>query len=111
MFHQSGIPLIAADFYQLLETSDVPGGVVNIVTGLRDELTDTLAKHDGVDALWYFGSADGAKAVEKHSAGNLKRTWVNYGKARDWYSREHGEGRQFLREASQVKNVWAPYWE
>jgi aldehyde dehydrogenase (NAD+) len=85
--------------------------VVNIVTGLRDELTDTLAKHDGVDALWYFGSSAGAAAVEKHSAGNLKRTWVNYGKARDWYSREFGEGRQFLREASQVKNVWAPYWE
>jgi aldehyde dehydrogenase (NAD+) len=104
-------PLIAADFYQLLETSDVPGGVVNIVTGMRDELTDTLAKHDGVDALWYFGSSAGAAAVEKLSSGNLKRTWVNYGKARDWYSRDFGEGRQFLREASQVKNVWAPYWE
>jgi aldehyde dehydrogenase (NAD+) len=102
-------PLLATDFYQVLETSDVPAGVVNIVTGPRDELAQVLAKHDQVEALWYHGSADGSRKVEALSAGNLKRTWVNQGKARDWHSPTRGEGRQFLREACQVKNIWLTY--
>tara|TARA_R110002124_G_scaffold149220_1_gene315052 strand:+ start:199194 stop:201578 length:2385 start_codon:yes stop_codon:yes gene_type:complete len=101
-------PLFATDFYQILETSDVPAGVVNIVTGNRDELASTLAKHDQVEAIWYHGSKDGSAMIEKESAANLKRTWVNNGKARDWLS-AHGEGRRFLREATQVKNIWLPY--
>ena len=102
-------PLLATDFYQVLETSDVPGGVVNIVTGERDLLTKTLAEHDNVDGLWYHGSAEGSAMVEKASTGNLKRTWVNNGKARDWYSTSTGEGRQFLHNATQVKTIWVPY--
>ncbi|GAK33394.1 aldehyde dehydrogenase family 16 member A1 [alpha proteobacterium Q-1] len=102
-------PLIATDFYQILETSDVPDGAVNIVTGHRDGLADVLARHDQVDGLWYFGTAKGSEQVERLSADNLKRCWVNYGKARDWSSPKFGEGRQFLREATQVKNVWLPY--
>lgn len=101
-------PLLATDFYQILETSDVPAGVVNIVTGDRDDLATVLAKHDQVDAIWYHGSADGSATIEKESAANLKRTWVNNGKARDWLS-GNGEGRRFLREATQVKNIWLPY--
>ena len=57
-------PLRATDFYTVLDTSDVPGGVVNIVTGERDALAKTLAEHDGVDALWYVGDAAGAARVE-----------------------------------------------
>lgn len=102
-------PLIATDFYQVLDTSDVPGGVINIVTGERDALARVLADHDQVDALWYHGSADGSRMVEERSAANLKRTWVNHGRARDWASTQHGEGRQFLRQACQVKNIWLPY--
>lgn len=102
-------PLIATDFYQILETSDVPAGAINIVTGDRDELAKVVAQHDQVDAIWYFGSAAGSKMVERLSAGNLKRTWVNHGKARDWTASTLGEGRQFLREATQVKNIWLPY--
>jgi aldehyde dehydrogenase (NAD+) len=102
-------PLLATDFYQVLETSDVPGGVVNIVTGERDLLTKTLAEHDNVDGLWYHGSAEGSAMVEKASIGNLKRTWVNNGKARDWHSTSAGEGRQFLHNATQVKTIWVPY--
>jgi aldehyde dehydrogenase (NAD+) len=73
-------PLAATDFYQLLDTSDVPGGVVNIVTGRRDELSETLAGHDDVDAMWYFGGAEGSTMVERLSTGNMKRTFVNYGR-------------------------------
>ncbi|PCI33548.1 MAG: aldehyde dehydrogenase [Alphaproteobacteria bacterium] len=101
-------PLLATDFYQILETSDLPAGVINIVTGDRDVLADVLAKHDQLDAIWYHGSADGSRMVEQQSAANLKRTWVNDGRARDWMS-VHGEGRRFLREATQVKNIWLPY--
>lgn len=101
-------PLLATDFYQILETSDLPAGVINIVTGDREELTQVLAKHDQLDAIWYHGSRAGSEMVEKESAANLKRTWVNEGRARDWMS-DHGEGRRFLREATQVKNIWLPY--
>jgi aldehyde dehydrogenase (NAD+) len=105
------VPLLAADLYQVLDTSDVPGGVVNIVTGLHDELVPTLAAHDDVDGMWYFGSAEGSAAVEKASTGNMKRTWVNYGRAMDWMDPTRAEGHEFLREATQVKNIWIPYGE
>ncbi len=102
-------PLLATDFYQVLETSDVPAGVVNLVTGNREELTKTLVEHKQVDAIWYCGTAEGSRVVEALSISNLKRTWVDYGKARDWLSDDQGEGRLFLREACQVKNIWLPY--
>ncbi|MCC5781104.1 aldehyde dehydrogenase family protein [Nitratireductor sp. B36] len=102
-------PLIAGDFYQVLDTSDVPGGVVNIVTGERDLLVKTLAEHDEVAALWYFGSAEGSAMVEKVSAGNLKSTWVNNGRMPNWLDDAQGRGRDYLRRAVQVKNIWVPY--
>ena len=49
--------LLATDLYQVLDTSDLPGGVVNIVTGDRRALGLELAKHDAVDAIWAFGAA------------------------------------------------------
>jgi aldehyde dehydrogenase (NAD+) len=102
------MPLAATDLYQVLETSDVPGGVVNIVTGAREELVRTLADHDDVAALWYCGTAEGAKAAEAASAGNLKVTWTLPN--RDWLGRD-GQGAEFLRRATQVKNIWVPYGE
>ncbi|MFZ5710406.1 MAG: aldehyde dehydrogenase family protein [Pseudomonadota bacterium] len=102
------MPLAATDLYQVLETSDVPGGVVNIVTGAREELVKTLADHDDVAALWYCGTRDGAAAAEAASAGNLKVTWTLPN--RDWLSRD-GQGAEFLRRATQVKNIWVPYGE
>jgi aldehyde dehydrogenase (NAD+) len=100
-------PLSATDFYSILDTSDVPAGVVNIVTGEAKELAKTLAEHDGVDALWYVGDTAGAAEVEALSAGNLKATWVS-GSAIDW---GRVEGREFLGRATQVKNIWSPYGE
>ncbi|MFT5481817.1 MAG: aldehyde dehydrogenase (NAD+) [Halieaceae bacterium] len=102
-------PLIATDFYQILETSDVPAGVVNIVTGERDGLMKVCADHNQVDGIWYHGSVAGSEIVERASTGNLKRTWVNQGAARNWSSLEEGAGKEFLREACQVKNIWIPY--
>jgi aldehyde dehydrogenase (NAD+) len=102
-------PLAATDFYSLLETSDVPAGVVNIITGPTDALTKTLAEHMDVDAIWYAASLEGVTAVERASASNLKRTFCPI--ARDWMDTVQGEGREFLREACQVKNIWIPYGE
>jgi len=104
-----GCPLPALDFVQILETSDVPAGVVNLVTGERDPLAESLADHDGVDGLWYHGATAGAEEVERRSAANLKRIWSNGGRARDWFSPLTGEGPHLLREATQVKNIWLPY--
>jgi aldehyde dehydrogenase (NAD+) len=103
-------PLSATDFYSVLETSDVPDGVVNIVTGAKDTLARVLAEHDDVEAVWYFGGAAGVKMVEEASAVNMKRTWATW-HARDWIDGRYGEGREFLREATQVKNIWVPYGE
>ncbi|MGO4508904.1 aldehyde dehydrogenase family protein [Bradyrhizobium sp. 2TAF36] len=102
-------PLAATDFYQVLETSDVPAGVVNIVTGERDALARVLAEHDDVDALWVFGSQEASTAAERLSIGNLKRTLVDHGLALDWYDRVASEGPILLRHAVQVKNIWIPY--
>ena len=104
-------PLAATDFYQVLETSDVPAGVINIVTGGREDLLKTLAEHDDVDALWVFGSKENSATAEKHSVGNLKRTLVDHGLATDWYDPAPAEGPILLRHAVQVKNIWIPYGE
>ncbi|HET6564725.1 MAG TPA: aldehyde dehydrogenase family protein [Xanthomonadales bacterium] len=103
--------LLATDFYQVLDTSDLPGGVVNIVTGNQDELTDVLARHYDIEGLWYWGNAAGSKLVEEQAAATMKRTWVNYGRYHDWNSREQGEGEVFLRRATEIKNIWIPYGE
>ncbi|MCB1359605.1 MAG: aldehyde dehydrogenase family protein, partial [Rhodobacteraceae bacterium] len=100
-------PVPALDLYQVLDTSDVPGGVVNIVTGPRAELADTLAKHDDVAALWVFGEDALCRNVEEQSAGNLKPVWTEP-TIRDWSGAE-GQSRDFLRRAVQVKTVWVPY--
>ncbi len=103
-------PLAAAELYTVLDASDVPAGVVNIVTGAKDPLAKVLAEHDDVDAVWYFGRQAAGAEVEGASAGNMKRTWVEWG-PRDWHDDVQGEGREFLREATQVKNIWIPYGE
>ncbi|HZE94033.1 MAG TPA: aldehyde dehydrogenase family protein [Gemmatimonadales bacterium] len=103
-------PLAVTEFYTVLETSDVPDGVINVITGAKDALAKVLAEHDDVDGMWYFGSAVGVKAVELASAANMKRTWAS-ARARDWLDARQGEGREFLRRASEVKNIWIPYGE
>jgi aldehyde dehydrogenase (NAD+) len=96
-------PLSATDFYQVLETSDVPAGAFNIVTGERDELGRVLAEHDDVDAIWYAGPGAGQAMVAQASAGNMKRTWTLPASG----PLPHLD--EVLREATQVKNIWVPY--
>ena len=101
-------PLSITDLYQVLETSDVPNGVVNIVTGDSVTLAKTLAEHDGVDGMWFAGNAEASAMVEKASVGNLKQTWTSRGLYYDLADPRFA-GDYFLSRATQVKNVWIPY--
>ena len=104
-------PLITAELYQLFDTSDLPGGAVNIVTGYTSQLLKVLAEHDDVDAIWCFGDEASAAAAKALSTGNLKQVWTNEGREIDWFDSTLAEGRWFLEHATQVKNIWVPYGE
>ena len=101
-------PLIATDLFQVLDTSDVPGGVVNILTGSHAELAPTLASHMALDAVWSFSAAPVSEVIERAAAGNLKRTWVNHGKGHDW---SKPQSRTFLAEATETRTTWIPWGE
>ncbi len=104
-------PLITAELYQLFDTSDMPGGAVNVVTGYTSQLLRVLAEHDDVDAIWCFGDEASAAAAKALSTGNLKQVWTNEGREIDWFDSNLAEGRWFLQHATQVKNIWVPYGE
>ncbi len=104
-------PLVIGDLYQLLDTSDVPAGVVNLVAGRPAELAKTLAEHDGIEAIWCFRSNEEADFVRAASIGNMKQVWTNDGHEYDWFNPAQAEGRWFLQHATQVKNIWVPYGE
>ena len=104
-------PLITGDLYQLFDTSDLPAGALNIVTGYTSQLLKPLAEHDDVDALWCFVDEASAAAAKAMSIGNLKQVFTNEGRAIDWFNPKVAEGRWFLEHATQVKNIWVPYGE
>jgi aldehyde dehydrogenase (NAD+) len=104
-------PLIAGDLYQLFDTSDMPAGAINIVTGYVSQLLKTLAQHDDVDAIWCYGDDTLVASAKAMSVGNLKQVWTNEGRIIDWFDPKVAEGRWFLEHASQVKNLWVPYGE
>jgi aldehyde dehydrogenase (NAD+) len=104
-------PLITSDLYQVFETSDLPGGVINVVPGRASELLKTLAEHDDLDAIWCYGDESLCATAKALSVGNLKQVWTNEGRAIDFFDRAQGEGRWYLEHAYQVKNIWVPYGE
>ena len=102
---------LIGELYQVFDTSDLPGGVVNLVAGRPMELGKTLSEHDDVDAIWSFRDDAAAAMVKLGSAGNLKQVWTNEGRAIDWFNPRHAEGLWYLQHATQVKNIWVPYGE
>jgi acyl-CoA reductase-like NAD-dependent aldehyde dehydrogenase len=104
-------PLPAVTLSEVLATSDVPGGVVNLITGLRRELVGHLAGHMDVNALDAFGaSADEATALEEVAVENVKR-FVRPpagGLDRyDWLS-ERAQSPYLIGEFLEIKTVWHP---
>ena len=93
-------PLAATDLIQVLETSDIPAGVVNVITGDHAELATTLGDHLDVDAVWNLGDHSITRKIEASSAGNLKRTWAPHGRPKP---------KDYLAAATEVKNIWIPY--
>jgi len=102
-------PLAAMELVQVLETSDVPAGVANVLVGPVAGLAPHMAGHADLEAVWSFASADLSEFIERESAANLKRTWVTNGLSRDWH--DPGDCRAFLEAATEVKTVWVPYGE
>ena len=102
-------PLIATDFYQILDTSDVPAGVVNILTGAHTDLAKPVSSHMDIESVWCFSSRDISKVVETSAASNLKRTWVNHGHEKNWQSNE--DIQSFLSAATETKTIWIPFGE
>ncbi|HEV7253969.1 MAG TPA: aldehyde dehydrogenase family protein [Mesorhizobium sp.] len=99
--------LVATDLHQVIETSDLPSGAVNIVTGRAKELCGVLARHDDLDGLWVAAERQVCADAERESVGNLKRVWTSGGKTLDWRAQNFEDA--FLRRAIEVKNVWVPY--
>jgi aldehyde dehydrogenase (NAD+) len=104
-------PLITGELYQIFDTSDMPAGAINIVTGYVSQLLKTLAEHDDIDAIWCYGDETIVASAKAMSIGNLKQVWTNEGRVIDWFDPRIAEGRWFLEHATQVKNIWVPYGE
>ena len=104
-------PLPAVTLTEVLATSDVPGGVVNLVTGLRREIVPTLAAHMDVNALDAFGVAPSeAAAVEESGVDNVKRVIrpPRDGLERyDWLS-QRAQSPYLIGEYVETKTVWHP---
>jgi aldehyde dehydrogenase (NAD+) len=100
---------VALELVQTFETSDVPAGVINIVSGNKRELAEQLAGHAEADAMWCWADQETLGSVETISARDLKRLWVHNNKDRDWQDSSQSEGLEFLRNATEVKNIWTPY--
>ena len=104
--------LIATELYQVLDTSDIPGGYINILTAKQNDLTATLSLHENIDGIWYFGHEHSQKSiVKKNSISNLKRFWCPDEKNIDWFSNNNQFLNEFLYQSTQIKNIWIPYGE
>jgi aldehyde dehydrogenase (NAD+) len=104
-------PIPALNMYQIFDTSDLIGGVINIVTGKHEEIIPTLSEHLSVDGIWHFGNSRYSKQIEIGSTHNLKQTWVLDGNKINWLNNNHLLTKEFLRKSTQVKNIWIPYGE
>lgn len=98
--------IFGTHLYQVLDTSDVPGGVINIVCGPRHELVTTLAGHGDVDGLWCWDSPALISECEALAAENMKRTWLHASESRNWSGKDM---KTFLLQAVEIKNIWVPY--
>jgi acyl-CoA reductase-like NAD-dependent aldehyde dehydrogenase len=99
-------PLAAVTLAEVMHASDLPPGVVNLLTGRRDELRDTLASHMDVDAILVCGGApDEAAAIEQQAVHNLKR--VRHERRVDWLDGA-AESPYAVLDFQEIKTTWHP---
>jgi len=99
-------PLCAVSFAEVLHAADVPGGVVNILTGFRSELTEQFASHMDVNAIVYCdGGKQVAITVQDLAANNIKRVIARTNV--DW-SKPDVEHPYLIRDTQEVKTTWHP---
>jgi acyl-CoA reductase-like NAD-dependent aldehyde dehydrogenase len=99
-------PLSAVTLAEVLATSDLPGGVVNLLTGKRSELLEHFATHMDVNACIYCGN-DAAEltTLRTKAAGNVKRA-ISYDRD-DWMS-DDAQSPYFILDTQEVKTTWHP---
>jgi len=101
--------LTMMNLVEVLQASDIPAGALNVLTAANpDAIARILSEHEGVDGLWYFGNWEGIKSVEAASVSNMKRVWARDENDIDWMD-DRTNSEEFLREATQIKNIWIPY--
>lgn len=108
-------PLPALEFIQVLQASDIPGGLVSIITGGRDQLTQALANHSVIQSIWYWGSKEGCQFLQYSCACPLKRLWLHYEEeekeeegGKIWMSSNPSLQEELWRKAVVWKCVWIP---
>jgi len=100
------MPLCAISFAEVLHASDVPGGVVNILTGYRDELTEHFASHMDVNAVVYCdGDSEDAKDIQDRAADNIKRVIDRVDT--DWDA-DSAQNPYLIQQTQEVKTTWHP---
>jgi acyl-CoA reductase-like NAD-dependent aldehyde dehydrogenase len=100
-------PTVVSTLGEVFATSDLPGGVINLLTGSHDELVPVLAKHRDVDAIHAAGVSEAhAKELHLGTADNLKR--VKLRTNIDWTSREACESPWWIESFVESKTVWHP---
>ena len=99
-------PLVAISMAEVLNTSDVPAGVVNILTGDREELLPHFASHKDVNAIIYCGdNLKEIKVVEEMATENLKR--VSIYRRKNWVE-GNSQSPYFIEKCQEIKTIWHP---
>jgi len=100
------LPLSAISFAEVLNSSDVPSGVVNILTGEKEELIPHMASHMDVNTIVYCGNdEDDIKQIGELASNNIKRV-ILY-KKKDWRG-DYGQSPYFIEKTLEIKTTWHP---
>lgn len=107
-------PLPALQFSQVLQASDLPGGLVSIITGGRDQLTQALANHSVIQGIWYWGSKEGCQFLQYCCVSPLKRLWLHCEEEEEkeagkiWTDLNPSFQEELWRKAVVWKSIWIP---
>lgn len=99
------LPLCAVTFAEVVNSSDVPGGVINILTGSNKEMNPTLSTHMDVNALVYGGNdAVALKEIQENAVLNVKRVFAY---SNNW-AKTDAQGLHFVSDLQEIKTTWHP---